>query len=192
MVNFTSEWCNKYSDNFTVSPLRIMLWFLVMAGFWFICSGKLSLFFFLAGVISIGLVLFLVTQINKVFINSIPTPPLSEKLYKNSSSKELEFIGDELSNKLVHTPTLKLIFFIRLLKEMFVSSLKMAKIIWLNREQVQPVISWVEASTGNENTQAIEVNAITLTPGTMTLELKDNKILIHAINQEFFDEVEKE
>ncbi len=71
-----------------------------------------------------------------------------------------------------------------LFKEMFLSTIMLLKIIWLNPKQVKPVYQLIDAQSKNSVTQAIQANCITLTPGTMSMDLQNNKILIHAISDE--------
>ena len=76
------------------------------------------------------------------------------------------------------------VFIRNLFKEMFLSTIMLLKIIWLNPKQVKPVYQLIDAQSKNSVTQAIQANCITLTPGTMSMDLQNNKILIHAISDE--------
>ena len=72
------------------------------------------------------------------------------------------------------------ILFFKLLKDMLISTFSVMKIIWLNK-QVQSDVSWQDNPGKTDIAKVAYANAITLTPGTMTLELKDDKILVHSI-----------
>ena len=81
------------------------------------------------------------------------------------------------------------IFAAQLLKEIFLSAIDVMKIIWF--KPASPCYTWVDTQSNNQTTQVIYANSITLTPGTMSMELKDNKILVHAISSEAMQEVQK-
>ena len=49
----------------------------------------------------------------------------------------------------------------------------------------------VKATQETELGQVIYANAITLTPGTLTLHVEDDRMLIHALNQDLIDELRK-
>ncbi len=74
------------------------------------------------------------------------------------------------------------IFIINLMKEMFLSSIMMMKLIWLKPNEVQSCYALIDAESKDSTGQVIQANAITLTPGTMSMNLDNNKILVHAIN----------
>ena len=71
-----------------------------------------------------------------------------------------------------------------LLKEMFFSTIMMLKIIWFDCKNVKPACKLVNAQSKDSITQVIQANCITLTPGTMSMDLQNNKILVHAISDE--------
>lgn len=127
--------------------------------FWFICSGKISLFFVLASVVSLFISLY---------------------TYK------------KLSFSLTDVQIIKRIRFFKLLKEMFISSVEVTKIIWFANKKVKPICRVIKAESLDKNQQVIQANWITLTPGTMTLNLQDDKILVHAINQEMLEDNEEQ
>lgn len=75
-------------------------------------------------------------------------------------------------------------YLIWLLKEVFLSAIVMSKIILL-RKNVRPVIKDISANM----TQLAKVkyaNSITLTPGTITLELGSKNLIVHSITSEHY------
>ncbi len=129
--------------------------------FWIILSGQFSPFFVGSAILSIGLTIF-----------------IDRKLFAVSS---LFFVPQRAW----------FIFIIKLFKDMLISSFKMMKIIWLNSAEVTPCHMLINAQSKNKNDQVIQANSITLTPGTMTLHLENNQILVHAINSKMLEEVDK-
>ncbi len=76
------------------------------------------------------------------------------------------------------------IFIANLMKDMFMSSIMVMKLIWLKPNEVQSCYALIDAKSKDPIDQVIQANAITLTPGTMSINLDNNKILVHAINFE--------
>ena len=50
----------------------------------------------------------------------------------------------------------------------------------------------IDAKSKNAIDQVIQANTITLTPGTMSMNLENNQILVHAINLKAMDELKIE
>ena len=84
------------------------------------------------------------------------------------------------------------IFTANLMKDMFLSSMLMIKIIWLKPKEVQSCYMLIDAKSKNAIDQVIQANTITLTPGTMSMNLENNQILVHAINLKAMDELKIE
>jgi multicomponent Na+:H+ antiporter subunit E len=82
-----------------------------------------------------------------------------------------------------------IIFISQLLKEIFLSSIYITKIIWLKPKSITPCYEWIQCSSKESLTQVIYANSITLTPGTMSMDIKDGKILVHAISFEAMDDL---
>ena len=130
--------------------------------FWMALSGQTSLFFITSAVLSIAIAIF-----------------VDKKIFSISPL----FIGIKWSC---------IVFISKLLKEMFVSSIRLIKIVWFNAEEVQPCCLSIEANSKDGINQVIQANSITLTPGTMTMQMQDNKILVHAINTEMLQELQQD
>lgn len=68
-----------------------------------------------------------------------------------------------------------------LLKEIVLSNLSVAKVILSPRLPIHPRILKVAASQKTQVGQVIYANSITLTPGTVTLDVRDGQFLVHAL-----------
>ena len=67
-----------------------------------------------------------------------------------------------------------------LLKDMLISAFYVMKIIWFNKK-IEVNVEWIENKGVGEFAKIAYANAITLTPGSMSMHLKDDKILVHSI-----------
>lgn len=54
---------------------------------------------------------------------------------------------------------------------------------------IAPVTGHVPTPVGDDVVRATLANAITLTPGTLTLNVEDDRMLIHALNQDMLDDI---
>lgn len=121
---------------------------------WVILSGQGSLFFIISAILSVTITIL-----------------IDKKLFSLSPL----WIGGNWR---------WLIFLANLLKEMLISTIIVLKIIWLNPRGVNPVTINIDTKSKDNIAQVVQANCITLTPGTMSMELKKGQILVHAINQE--------
>lgn len=71
-----------------------------------------------------------------------------------------------------------------LLKEIVLSSLQVARIVLARKLQVSTQVVSIDASQLTPVDQAILGNSITLTPGTLTLDASDGRLLVHALTAE--------
>lgn len=80
-----------------------------------------------------------------------------------------------------------ILYFIWLIKEIVVSSLGVMKIIWRRNLNLQPVFEWINSEQKNDTSLVIYGNSITLTPGTVTLNISNGMLLVHALEQSSID-----
>jgi multicomponent Na+:H+ antiporter subunit E len=68
-----------------------------------------------------------------------------------------------------------------LFKEIVLSNLAVAKVILNPKLPIHPRILRIDASQETDVGQVIYANSITLTPGTVTLDVRHGKFLVHAL-----------
>lgn len=73
-------------------------------------------------------------------------------------------------------------YFLWLLKEIYLSSMMVIKIAWRKRMMLTPELSAVKSIQPNDAGLVLYANSITLTPGTITLNIMDNALLVHALD----------
>ena len=71
-----------------------------------------------------------------------------------------------------------------LMKEIVLSNLAVAKVILTPSLPIHPRILRVDASQKTDVGRVTYANSITLTPGTVTLDASDGKLLVHALTTE--------
>jgi len=79
-----------------------------------------------------------------------------------------------------------ILYFFWLIKEILKSSFEVIKIIWRRKLNIDPIFEWIDSQT-TEFGIILHANSITLTPGTVTLDIKNGMILVHALNKASID-----
>ena len=133
--------------------------FIVLFGFWLLMSGYYTPLILSLGVISCVLCLYLT-----------------------------------IKGKFLDNETLPIYFFPRLIQytlwliiEILKSNIQTAKIILTKSEE--PELFSVKATQKTNEGKVTYANSITLTPGTVTTQIKDNVFEVHALTKEFGDDV---
>lgn len=78
-----------------------------------------------------------------------------------------------------------------LIKEIIKSTIIVTKIVWQEKLNIDPTFEWVESEQDNVVSLVIFGNSITLTPGTVTLDIKDNMLLVHALEKSSLPDLAK-
>ena len=131
----------------------------VLAAFWWLNSGYSNPLMLFLGACSIGLVLYITHRMDVVDHESQPI---------------------HLSLKI---PS----YYAWLTKEIVVANVTVVKHILLGNSSISPTLAVLQASQQTDMGKVIYANSITLTPGTVAVDLKGNQILVHALLQENVD-----
>ena len=77
-----------------------------------------------------------------------------------------------------------------LIKEIVFSNITVSRMILTRKEEMEPVIVHVRTSLKSETARGILANSITLTPGTITVSLTDDKLLVHCLDKSLSEGME--
>jgi len=77
-----------------------------------------------------------------------------------------------------------------LAKEIIISNITVVKHIWLGNKSLSPGFATITASQKTDIGKVIYANSITLTPGTVTVDLEDDKFYVHALIKESIEDLE--
>lgn len=75
-------------------------------------------------------------------------------------------------------------YFAWLIKEIVLANLHVVRRIWALKPQISPTVITLEASQVSDVGKVIYANSITLTPGTITLEITGNRLQVHALTRD--------
>ena len=77
-----------------------------------------------------------------------------------------------------------------LLKEIGKANLAVCRLIVTRKEVVEPVLVKIHTNLKTETARVILANSITLTPGTITVSLRDQELLVHCLDKSLADGME--
>jgi multicomponent Na+:H+ antiporter subunit E len=78
-------------------------------------------------------------------------------------------------------------YWVWLLKEIWLSGIDVTKRILLPGSPISPTMVQLKTTQTSELGQVVYANSITLTPGTFTIRVFDDQILVHALSQDGAD-----
>ena len=133
--------------------------FLFLFGFWLLMSGHYTVLITSLGVLSCLLCVYLTIKGNFLDNETIP---------------------------IYFFPRL-IQYTIWLIKEIFISNITTAKVILFQSEE--PELFSVKVTQKTNEGKVTYANSITLTPGTVTTQIKNNVFEVHALTKEFGDDV---
>ncbi len=70
-----------------------------------------------------------------------------------------------------------------LVKEIIAANITVSRMILTRKEQMEPVIVHVRTDLKTETARMMLANSITLTPGTITVALTENDLLVHCLDK---------
>ena len=77
-----------------------------------------------------------------------------------------------------------------LIREIVFANISVSRMILTRRERMEPVLVHVHANLKTETARVILANSITLTPGTITVSLTEDKLLVHCLDQSLAEGME--
>ena len=129
---------------------------LALAALWFALSGQTSIFFVVLGVISILLTVWLAARLRIIDRDASPYHRLPQMLV---------YLG-------------------WLIVEIVKSNIAVIARVLGPRHAIDPAVVRLRASARTDLGRALFANSITLTPGTVTIDVQDDKVMVHALVRE--------
>ena len=146
----------------SLKTLSFIIYFIILFVLWLVLSGYLKTLLLFFGLVSVLFVMWMSYRANALEEDSLPI-------------------------KLI----LKLPFYwLWLFKEIFKSGITTTVLIWNGK--FTPELIKIKASQKSTTGIANYANAITLTPGTVTIEVEKNTLLVHALNKKLSEELQSE
>lgn len=147
--------------------LKCAVQFILLMGFWLLLSGHYDTFHVSMGVLSSLLVILINLRMNWHYFSceKAENPPLN---LKKKSPTELKIY--------------RLFFYIPwLIWQILVASLQVAYAVMRPKMPINPALLRFKTKLPNTAARVILGNSITLTPGTITIQIVDDEFLVHAL-----------
>ncbi|WP_068546989.1 Na+/H+ antiporter subunit E [Thalassotalea crassostreae] len=136
--------------------------FFTLAAFWLLNSGHYTGLILSLGFASIALILIITQKMDVVDQESQP----------------------------VHLTFRIFGYYFWLVKEIFQTNLTVLKHIWLGKESISPTLKTIKVTQQTDMGRVIYANSITLTPGTVAIDLIDDEIIVHALLKQDIESLE--
>ena len=78
-----------------------------------------------------------------------------------------------------------------LLKEMLILTMHVVKLAWSRNLKIIPVIEPIKSIQQSDEGVVLYANSITLTPGTVTVNVVDNALLVHALDVSLMEDLKE-
>ena len=138
-------------------------WTILLAVFWLLLSGFIQPLLLSFGVISVAIVLLVI--------------------------KRMDVIDEQ--PRTIGSPLAALIYIPWLIYQIFLSSIQVTRLIWTGKTEVSPSIAKLPVSSVPENKKVLYANSITLTPGTLSVDLDEEEVTVHALESSSIDELKQ-
>lgn len=135
----------------------------ILALFWILLSGHISVLLLSLGLVSVVLVIWMVSRMDS----------------KDKAPVRMLFTIEMLS------------YFGWLLWQVVISNIDVVRRIWDPSLSINPACRKINVSIKDPLIKTIYANSITLTPGTVTTEVGENYFIVHALNAKGLDELEE-
>ena len=132
---------------------HILSLFITLAAFWLLNSGHYSPLILSLGFASIVLILVIAHKMDVVDQESQPIH-LSRKIFT---------------------------YYFWLIKEIIKANITVVKHIWFVNEPISPTLKKLKISQQTDVGKVIYANSITLTPGTVAIDVVENEMIVHAL-----------
>lgn len=81
-------------------------------------------------------------------------------------------------------------YFFLLIKEIILANIQMMKIVTSKKAEIHPVMVKIKVPLKTRFARVLLANSITLTPGTITAELKGDEFIVHCVDTAFSEGME--
>lgn len=144
--------------------MKNIIWLaFVLAVFWIINSGHFDALLLSFGVLSVALVIYLNRRMTRASGEYQPPIILSMRLP---------------------------FYVLWLVKEIIKSNIEVIRCIWQKNPAIEPRVIKVKASQKSDLYKVLYANSITMTPGTVTMEIEGDEFTIHALTRSSREGVE--
>ena len=141
--------------------MHITKWAILLSVFWLLLSGFIQPLLLSFGVVSVAIVVYVLKRMDDV----------------DQEPRHLA-MGHQIVRYLTW-----------LFGQIISSSVHVTKLVWGRSNQVSPALTKINAKNVSPKNRVLYANSITLTPGTLSVDLEDGEITVHALQKSSLDEL---
>lgn len=104
-------------------------------------------------------------------------------------SQRLQVVDEE--SQPLHLAARLPVFFGWLIVKIIRSNIDVVRHIWLGNRSISPCATRLPLGQKNDLGRVIYANAITLTPGTVAMDMDDDTVLVHALTRDGIEELQE-
>lgn len=142
------------------SSLHLLIWAIVLMVFWMLLSGFLKPLLIAFGVVSVALVVLLLRRMDATD-DQPQTPSMGLSFWRYS----LWLVG-----------------------QILLSSVEVAKLVW-GKKPLSPTLAKLPVDTVPDKNRVLYANSITLTPGTLSVDIDEHEVTVHALDEQSIDDL---
>ena len=147
--------------------LNSVIQFVLLLGLWLLLSGHYDFFHIAMGVVSCFIVVLLHVRLRKYYFYTGEMEEASSRL------KEHYPAAIRFGRLLYYIPWL--------VWQIAIASIQVAKVVLNPKMPIDPALVKFKTRLPNTSAKVILGNSITLTPGTITIQVKDDEFLVHSV-----------
>jgi len=153
------------TDKRRLRRLNILATFTLLFAFWMILSGFFDLFHLSLGVICSGIVAY----------------ASHDLLFTQTNLKTLKARHTAGKNFLLYLPWL--------MYQIYLANVHVVYLVWSPRMPIEPKIIRFKTKWQGDLVLVTMANSITLTPGTITLDIREGEFYVHALSKKVADDL---
>ena len=143
--------------------MHIIKWTVLLSIFWLLLSGFIQPLLLSFGIVSVAIVLLVLKRMDAV----------------------------DQEPKLLNTDFRSIRYFSWLLGQIVSSSVYVTKLIWGSSDKISPALAKIPATNIPPNRRVLYANSITLTPGTLSVDIENGEVTVHALQRSSIEELEQ-
>ena len=141
--------------------MHLLKWSVLLSIFWLLLSGFIQPLLLSFGAVSVAIVVYI--------------------LYR------MDFVDDE--PKEIGSGPQIIVYIGWLFGQIISSSIHVTKLIWGSSDKLSPSLARIPANNIKPKNRVLYANSITLTPGTLSVDLEEGEVTVHALQKESIEEL---
>lgn len=141
--------------------MHLFKWTVILAVFWLLLSGFIQPLLLSFGAVSIALCLIIIHR-----MQAVDNRPQMLRLSPRS-----------------------LLYYVWLLGQIVLSGLAVAKLVWTSPKKLKPSLAQLPLDDIPKDARVLYANSITLTPGTLSVDLDHDTVTVHALEAQSIEDL---